>query len=60
MDMTKIAKYDDGYYYILLAIDIFSHYVWTVPLKDESGNEVVCAFTKIFKERVPKFVCSDK
>ena len=41
MDMMKIAKYNDGYHYILLAIDIFSHYVWTVPLRDKSGNEVL-------------------
>ena len=46
MDMTKIVKYNDGYHFILLAIDIFSHYVWTVPLRDKSGNEVVRAFTK--------------
>ena len=60
MDMTKIAKYNEGYHYILLAIDIFSHYVWTVPLRDKSGNEVVCALTKNFKERVPEVVRSDK
>ena len=60
MDMRKIAKYNDCYHYILLAIDIFSRYVWTVPLRAKSGNEVVCAFTKIFKERVPKVVCSNK
>ena len=55
-DMTKIAKFDEGYHYILLAIDIFSHYVWTVPLGDKSGNEVVHALSKIFKERVPETV----
>ena len=60
MDMTKIAKYNDGYHFILLAVDIFSRYVWTVPLRNKSGNEVVRAFTKIFKERVPKVVRSDK
>ena len=49
-----------GYHYVLLAIDIFSRYVWTVPLKDKSGNEVVHAFTKICKERVPEVVPSDK
>ena len=46
MDMTKVAKYNDDYHYILLAIDIFSHYVWMVPLRDKSGNEVVCALKK--------------
>ena len=60
MDMTKVAKYNDGYHYILLAIDIFSWYVWTAPLTDKSGNEVVRALSKIFMERVPETVCSDK
>ena len=60
MDMTKVAKYNDGYHYILLAIDIFSRYVWTVPLRDKSGNEVVHALSKIFMERVPETVRSDK
>ena len=60
MDMTKFAKYNDGYYYILLAIEIFSRYVWRVPLRDKSGNEVVPAFTKIFKEREPEVVHSNK
>ena len=60
MDMTKIAKYNDGYQYILLAIDIFSRYVWMVPLRDKSRNEVVHAFTKFFKEKVLKFASSDK
>ena len=60
MDMTKVAKYNDIYHYILLAIDIFSRYVWTVPLRDQSGNEVVHALSKIFMERVPETVRSDK
>ena len=60
MDMTEIAKYNNGYHYIILAIDIFSRYVWTVPLRDKSGNEVVHAFTTIFKEKVTKVVRSDK
>ena len=38
IEMTIIAKYNDVYHYILLAIDIFSHYAWTVPVRDKSGN----------------------
>ena len=60
MDLTKVAKYNDGYHYILLAIDIFSRYVWIVPLRNKSENEVVHALLKIFMERVPETVRSDK
>ena len=49
-----------GYHYILLAIDIFSCYAWKVPLRGKSKNEVVCILSKIFKERVPAIVRSDK
>ena len=41
-------------------LSLHSRYVWTVPLRDKSGNEVVRAFTKISKERVPEVVRSDK
>ena len=39
MDMASISKYNDGYHYVLLAIDIFSRYVWTVPLKTKQGTD---------------------
>ena len=60
MDMTKIAADNDGYRYLFLAINIFFHYVWMVPLKDKSGNEVVHVFCKIFKQGVPEIVHLDK
>ena len=44
----------------MLAIDTFICYLWTVPLRVKSGNEVVCALSKMFKERVPEIVSSDK
>ena len=60
MDMTKITKYNDGYDYILLAIGIFSDYVWAVPLMDKSGHKVVYAPPNIIKDRKPETVHSDK
>ena len=60
MDMTKVTKCNDSYHCILLHINIFSRYVWMMPLRDKSGNEVVCALSKIFMERVPETVRSDK
>ena len=43
MDMTNIAEHNDGYRYVLLAIDIFSRYVWVEPLKSKQGKEILRA-----------------
>ena len=40
---------DDGFRYFLIAIDVYSKYIWTVPLKQKSANEVTKAFKKIFE-----------
>ena len=61
MDMTRISTYNNGYTYVLLVIDIFSRYVWTVPLKTKKGSEVKLAFEKILQEgRQPENLRTDK
>jgi hypothetical protein len=50
MDMTKFSKYNCGYNFILVAIDIFSKYVWLRPLKDKRGESVMKALKNIFAE----------
>ncbi len=59
MQMTQ--QPDNGYQYILVAIDILSRYVWTQPLKNKTGKEVSQAFQNIFAEgRVPKKIRTDR
>ena len=43
-DMQLISKYNKGIRYLLCAIDLFSKYVFVVPLKDKKGVSVVDAF----------------
>ena len=38
MDMVKFSKYNDGYSYVLVVIDVFSKYVWLRKLKDKKGD----------------------
>jgi hypothetical protein len=52
MDLVKFAKYNDGYRYILVVIDVFSKYLWLRKLKDNKGESVAKAFETIFKEVV--------
>ena len=34
-DIQSLSKYNEGIKYLLCAIDLFSKYVWVVPLKDK-------------------------
>lgn len=61
MDLVKFAKYNDGYKYVLVVIDVFSKYLWLRKLKDKKGESVARAFESIFKEgRIPNRIRTDK
>ena len=36
VEMQPLAPFNDGYKYILMIIDVFSKYGWTVPLKPKT------------------------
>ena len=46
--------------YLLTVIDIFYKFVWIVPLKRKTGQEVANAFTRILKEQRPSKMWVDK
>jgi transposase InsO family protein len=61
MYMTKFSKYNRGKNFILVAIDIFSKFVWLRPLKDKRGESVMKALKSIFAEgRSPSRKRTDK
>jgi transposase InsO family protein len=60
VDMTSLAKYNDGYKFLLNCIDVFSKFAWSVPLKNKSGRSITDAFAKIITIRKPIHVQSDK
>ena len=43
-DMQSLSKYNKGIKYLLCAIDLFSKYVWVIPLKDKKGTSIVNGF----------------
>ncbi len=43
-DMQSMQKFNDGYRYLLVCIDVFSKYAWVVLLKNKTGPSLVEAF----------------
>ena len=58
--MQAFSKDDNGIKNLLTVIDIFSKFVWIVPLKWKTGMEVANAFSMILKERRPTKMWVDK
>lgn len=64
VDMNAYTSDNDGYKYILVCIDILSHYLWTRPLRTKQGVDVKVAFQDIFQQstnnRKPQKIRTDK
>ena len=52
--MQLISTFNKGILFLLCAIDIFSKYIWVVPLKDEKSITITNTFKKILDESKPK------
>ena len=50
-DVQSLSKYNKVIKYLLCAIDLFSKYVWLVPLKDKKGISIVNEFQNIISKR---------
>lgn len=61
IDFRNLKKDNKDYKYILVVIDCFSKFVWTVPVKMKSKSEVANAFNKIIvtSDRKPNNLQTD-
>ena len=60
-DMQSTPKFNDGYRYLLVCIDVFSKYAWVVPWKNKTGLSLVDAFKTILSSgRKPKKIITDQ
>ena len=50
MDMTASASLNNGFRYAFVAIDVFSKYIWAVPIKDKKPPESIRAFNIILEK----------
>lgn len=55
VEMIPHAKFNKNYRYILIVIDVFSKYVWALPVKTKTGEEITRAMEKILitDNRIP-------
>ena len=60
VDMQKLSKWNRGYKYLLMVLDLFSKYGWIVPLKTKTGLEVAKAFESLLEKNKPKMLWVDK
>ena len=58
--MQAFSKDNNGIKYLLTVIDIFSKFIWIVPLKLKTGQEVTNAFSSILNERRPSKTWVDR
>ena len=58
--MQAFLKDNNGIKYLLTVIDIFSKFVWIVPLKRKTGQKVANVFSRILKERRPSKTWADR
>ena len=47
VEMQQFSKWNKGYQYLLMVIEVFNKYGWIVPLKDKQGETVKKAYLKM-------------
>jgi hypothetical protein len=60
-DVSNLEKYNENVKFLLIIIDIFSRYLWVIPLQNKKHASVIEGFTEVFSlGRKPKHIRSDK
>jgi transposase InsO family protein len=60
IDMRTLRKYNDGISYLVTCIDVFSKFAWALPIKTKTGKALVEVVGKIFAQRKPINLQTDK
>ena len=60
VEMQPFSRFNKGYKYLLMVIDVFSKYGWIIPLKTKTGAAVTTAFKELFKDKTPTRLWTDK
>ncbi len=61
MDLKRLSKYNKGFKYVLVMIDVFTRYVWAQPMKRKKEDHAIQALKVLFeKAPLPERLRSDK
>lgn len=59
MDMQKYSRENNGFRYVLIAIDIFSRKAYAMPVKSKHGTSIALAFDSLFEDTRPNYLQTD-
>jgi hypothetical protein len=61
-DMSKLARYNSNFRWMLTIVDCWSRFAWAVPIKTKKGELVMTAFKHVLSTsgRKPKFIWVDE
>ena len=62
MDVSNLAKHNNGVTFIGIFIDVFSRYLYAVPMKNKSTKETLKAIKQVLKDAFPnqpEKICTD-
>lgn len=57
VEMIPYAKFNKGYRYILVVVNVFSKYAWAEPVKRKTGKDVTMVMKKILSQMKPTKFC---
>ncbi len=49
IDVLPLKRYNEGYSYIVVMIDVFSRYAWAIPVKNKRADTVLEDFKQVLK-----------
>ena len=60
-DVRQYSVYNAGVKYILFVIDVYTRYLWTLPLKNKKAESIAQALENLFSDtgRVPGYIVTD-
>ena len=58
--VDKLAKYNNGVKYLLVAVDVLSRYLRVLPMRSKSAKETARTFKRMIQKQKPQKVWSDK
>ena len=59
-DVSNLAQENSGTRFLLVAIDVFSRYLWTVPLQNKKHDSIIEGLKEVFESgRKPKEIRTD-